>query len=136
MTEVNNSATERRSEGIAIVPREVSQRDQIVPGAAGAGQATDEELSWARRHVPKDVADEPAKPFVPENLSREPVKQIKALNPTQQPAEKLVSKNPFRETGRQIKADPDADAIESRAGICKGGIPEDRAAHFPAAGRR
>jgi hypothetical protein len=43
----------RRSEGVAGPSREVSQRDQVVPGAGGAGQEIDT-LAWARRHVPDD----------------------------------------------------------------------------------
>jgi len=59
MTEINETAgkfpviSERRSEGIAGPSREVSKRDQIVPGAGGAGQEN-AELRWARRHVPKE----------------------------------------------------------------------------------
>jgi hypothetical protein len=51
---------ERRSEGITGPSREVSKRDQIMPGAGGAGQEN-EELTWARRHMPKGSTAETAK---------------------------------------------------------------------------
>jgi len=43
---------ERRSEGVAGPSREVSKRDASASGADIAGQ--ENELEWARRHVPPD----------------------------------------------------------------------------------
>jgi len=51
MSEENDAATRRRSEGSAGSPREVTKRDVNAPGA---GQDPEEELKWARRHVPED----------------------------------------------------------------------------------
>lgn len=53
MTKENEQTTGRRSEGSAGTPREVSQRDQIPSGAAGAGRKN-EEMAWAQRLVPEE----------------------------------------------------------------------------------
>ena len=53
-------SSERRSEGITGPSREVSKRDQGVPGAGSAGQEN-AELRWARQHVPKVSEAEPLK---------------------------------------------------------------------------
>jgi len=54
MTEVNETAgkSERRSKGNAGPSREVSKRDQIVPGAGYAGQKN-EDIRWAL-YAPKE----------------------------------------------------------------------------------
>jgi len=62
MTTEDAATNERRSEGSADAPREVSQRDQIPSGAAGAGRI-DEEIAWARRHVQEDPQPAPGNPI-------------------------------------------------------------------------
>ena len=44
---------QRRSEGVAGPSREVSKNDHVPSGAIDAGREN-EELEWARRHVPED----------------------------------------------------------------------------------
>ena len=44
---------QRGSDGVAGPSREVSQRDHMPSGAGGTGR-DDDELRWARRHVPDD----------------------------------------------------------------------------------
>ena len=53
MTTDHSSTNERRSEGSAGIPREVSQRDQVPSGADCAGREN-EEMAWAQRHVPEE----------------------------------------------------------------------------------
>jgi len=47
---------QRESDGIAGASREVSKCEQELTGAAGAGQ-DDDELQWARKHVPEVAGD-------------------------------------------------------------------------------
>jgi hypothetical protein len=60
MTENNEGNPGQESDDIAPgTPGRVTERDENAPGAAGAGQEPDEELSWAKRHVPKEPGMHP-----------------------------------------------------------------------------
>jgi hypothetical protein len=49
----SSGISQRRSEGVAGPSREVSKRELVVPGADGTGQEN-EELAWAKQHVPEE----------------------------------------------------------------------------------
>jgi hypothetical protein len=67
MTEKNEEANKRENEGDAGDPREESQCGHRLPGAVtGAGHKGNEELRWARRHVPYDPGKPPASQPAPQ----------------------------------------------------------------------
>ena len=67
--------SERRSEGITGPSREVSKRDEKMPGAGCAGQEN-EELRWARRHMPDEPVVQPAQQPDRENPVKQPVQEV------------------------------------------------------------
>lgn len=60
MTENNDETTGRRSDAMAGTPREVSQRDENAPGAAGAGQNVDKGPEQSQQEALKEPSQDPA----------------------------------------------------------------------------